>query len=160
MTEQKYGKYLRTIGFNVLNSIQDTEECMNDTLLKAWNAIPPARPDRLSSFLGKIMRHQAIDQYRHYQADKRFHLEVVLDELQTAIPSTIEDTVIIQETINDFLRNLKKENRMIFIRRYWFGDSIKNISTRYQISQSKVKTSLFRTRNELNHYLMEENTNE
>lgn len=156
MTLEVYYQYLLKIGMNILHSKEDAEECINDVMLKTWHAIPPNRPEKFSAFIGKLMRHRAIDQYRKYQSLKRKHLDVILDELQMAIPDNMEETLIFKDAINHFLASLKKEQRMIFVRRYWYGDSIKAIAKRYKLGQSKVKTSLFRSRQQLHLHLMEE----
>ena len=155
-TEQKYGRYCYSIAFRILCNEEDSEECVNDTYLRAWNAMPSHRPNMLSTFLGKITRNISINRYERYSAKKRGlgQIPLVLEELENCLPSNIkveqaiEETVLV-EVLNRFLSSLKAEKRKIFMQRYWYLSSIKEIAEEYRISASKVKMVLFRLRNDL-----------
>lgn len=162
-TAFKYGSRLKRIAFRILNSTSSAEECENDTYLEAWNRIPPSEPRTyLFPFLGRIIRHLAIDEYRKNLSQKRNALfsELTL-EMEQCIPgrNTAEeafDADALAGTINSYLSTLSEEQRGIFIRRYWFFDSILEISVRYGCSTGKVKTNLFRMREGLKKYLEKE----
>lgn len=155
-TAVKYGWYLQRISMNILRCVEDAQECVNDTYLKVWNSIPPERPDMFQSWIGRIARNVSFDRYKRDHAQKRGGkgFDILLSELEECIPcqtygneeSSDEEIV---EIINLFLRELKKENRMVFIRRYWYGDSVGEIAVRFSMKESKVKTSLYRSRNKL-----------
>ena len=153
-TKKQYGRLLLSISRGILRNEEDAEECENDTYLKAWNTIPPKRPDKLSAFLAKIVRNLSLDRYDAMHAEKRGGGEVplLLDELaeviadETAFPT---DTEGLSEVLNAFLGRLKPDARTIFLRRYWFGDSVQEISARSGFGESKIKMSLLRTRQSL-----------
>lgn len=162
-TDGKYGSYCKSIVHNILQNREDTEECVNDTWLHTWNAIPTERPYEFRTWLGRIARNLAFDRYRKITAKKRGgrEMDVLMSELEDCIPSAqtvekeIEDAEL-ASLINRFLEQQKKENRMIFVRRYYYSDSVKQIAEQFGISESKVKSSLFRTRNGLREYLEKE----
>lgn len=153
-TQTRYGALLMSIALNLTGSRSDAEECENDTYLRAWNAIPPTRPASLSAWLSKVCRRLALDRWRSQQAQKNGggQTPVLLDELSECIadPASLpdQDSDLSQE-LNRFLRGLNKDARIIFLRRYWYGDSIADISRAYGYSQGKVKMSLSRTRTAL-----------
>lgn len=162
-TDKKYGNYCRKISYNILYNIEDSEECVNDTYLNAWNAIPDDRPEIFSAYLAKITRNLSINLYNRKRTKKRGsgEVEVVLNELENIIPdkNNVEKEIeskLITEKLNEFLWSLKKEHRIIFVRRYWYVDSIVEISKRMLISESKIKSILFRTRIKLKDYLEKE----
>lgn len=162
-TKKKYGEYCFSIAYRILNNREDAEECENDTYLDAWNSIPPHKPSKLAIFLGKITRRISIDRYRHNTAQKRGgdQVTLALDELLDCIPDSksIDDELEnkeLAEKINFFLRGLGNEERSIFIRRYWYVHAVKDISKSMGISESKVKTTLLRTRKKLLVYLERE----
>ena len=162
-TAAKYGKYCHTIAFNILHNFEDSEECVNDTYWKAWGIIPPRRPKRLAAFLGRITRNLSLDVYRHYTADKRScgELAIALDELGDCVSSTGSmedhaDEMVLVNTLNRFLTSLSAEHRKIFMRRYWYVCSVKEIADDYGITESKVKMSLLRSRNQLKAVLEKE----
>ncbi|MBR2894867.1 MAG: sigma-70 family RNA polymerase sigma factor [Oscillospiraceae bacterium] len=162
-TADKYGKYCHTISYNILNSEQDAEECVNDTWLGAWKSMPPQRPRYLAAYLGKIVRNCSLDRFRMYTAEKRRggQAEIALSELKECIPSsvTIEQIVdehMLADSINRFLYAQPQQKRNIFIRRYWYLNSIREIAVGYGISESKVTSQLFRIRKELKRHLEEE----
>lgn len=158
-TDMKYGNYCRSIVYHILYDQEDTEECMNDTYLGAWNSMPQNRPERLLPYLGKIARNLALDRYDYRKAKKRnSEFDVLLSELEDCLISDkgVEEEYEAKELIeymNEFLRGLSQEKRMLFVRRYWFSDSIEELSGRFGISESKAKTTLFRIRKNLRKHL-------
>ncbi|MBQ6695482.1 MAG: sigma-70 family RNA polymerase sigma factor [Lachnospiraceae bacterium] len=160
-TSKKYGKLCRHIAMNIIGNFSDAEECENDTYVAVWNAIPPTRPQIFSAFISKIARNIALNRYEYNKAQKRNNqFDMVLSELEEclACKQTVEDAVEEKEVasvLDGFLEGLSKEKRVIFVRRYWYSDSVKEIAKRMQISESKVKTVLFRTRKELQEYLLQ-----
>ena len=160
-TKQKYSRYLHRVAHNVLQNPQDAEECVNDTYLRAWNAIPPHRPSRLSVFLGKIARRLALDRYAALTADKRGGgtTAAILEEWRDALPDTDGDPtedVAVRDALSRFLRQLPAEKRRTFIRRYWYGDTVAAIAADSHSTESRVKMTLSRTRNELKTFLEKE----
>ena len=162
-TARKYGNYCYTVAFNVLNSIEDSKETVNDTYLELWNTIPPERPTVLSAFIGKITRRLAIGRWRKNTAVKRGggEFEVTLDELSECISdnANVEKIVegkLIVSTINEFLKKLPDTERNVFICRYWYADSVKSVAKQFGFSESKVKSMLMRTRTKLKQKLAEE----
>ena len=159
-----YGRYCRTIAFNILGDEEDVQECLNDTWLGAWNSIPPARPACLSAFLAKITRNLAISKYRAKYAKKRTgdRLSESLDELGECMPvsndnvSQAIDRRILAEAINGYLDTCSEKQRKIFVRRFFYFDSIAEISQMYGIGQSDVKVTLMRMRRSLQKILEEE----
>jgi RNA polymerase sigma-70 factor (ECF subfamily) len=159
-TQKKYGKYLHKIANNILYNDEDAEECVNDTYLSAWNAIPPHKPDVLSLFLGKLTRGHAIDQYRKSHAGKRIPSEFTtsIDELEECIPSTSDVEANLEakrlgEVISSFLREQSDEARNLFVGRYYYADSLKDVAAYYGMTETKAKMILFRTRQKLKEYL-------
>lgn len=162
-TSLKYGAYCRCIAYGILNNKEDAEECLNDTYLKAWNAMPPHRPNRLSAFLGKITRNLALDRFRQYNAAKRGagQTALVLSELEACIPVSdpvvqAADEMILIESINQFLYGLPKIKRKVFMLRYWYVVSIKEIALQTGMSSGRTASMLFRLRNELKIHLEKE----
>lgn len=162
-TQGKYGRMLRSIAYGILRSQEDAEECENDTYLRTWNTIPPKRPDVLSAFLSKIARNLSLDRYDEIHAQKRGSGEVpaLLDELAECVPdgnnpfAGVENAKL-TEQINHYLKELKPDARVIFMRRYWFGNSVQEIAEMTGFGQSKIKMSLLRTRKELKRALEKE----
>ncbi len=161
-TAVKYGKYCHTVSYNILQNKEDVEECVNDTYLAAWNSIPPKKPERLSTFLGKLARNLSINRYRQYNAEKRklTQTAIALSELEECIAESggeeIADEMALTKAINDFLLAQPKLKRNIFIRRYWYVMPIKDISSAYGISEGKIASMLFRMRTELKKHLEKE----
>lgn len=162
-TERKYGRYLSKIAYNILFDTEDSSECVNDTYMKAWNSIPPQKPNVLSTYLGKITRRLAIDVFRKKHSEKRGKSEYALSlsELDECIPSGASpekefEQKALGESINRFLQNLGKENRDIFVCRYFYADSVKEIASFLGTSESKIKSSLFRSRKALKERLEKE----
>ncbi|MCL1829291.1 MAG: sigma-70 family RNA polymerase sigma factor [Oscillospiraceae bacterium] len=162
-TAKKYGNYCFAIANNILQNNEDAEECVNDTYLKAWDSIPPQRPCIFSSFLGKITRNLSLNKYKERKTKKRGGGEIALlfSELEDCIPSNsnveseYESTQVI-EIINSCLMSTDGESRIIFVRRYWYADTVKTIAARFRMSESKVKSMLFRTRKTLKTFLEKE----
>ena len=163
-TDLKFGRYCLTIAYNILHNNEDSEECKNDTYIKAWNAIPPKKPENFRAYLGKIARNIALNMYEYMHRKKRDvnSTEAILDELSECIPdpgSDVEkaaESMIIRDSINDFLGTLSADNRKIFVRRYWYASPIEEIAQEYGFSVSKVKTCLMRTRSKLKKHLESE----
>lgn len=160
-TQDKYGKLIFSIANNILDSRSDSEECVNDTYLGVWNSIPPERPKNFVAYISKIARNLSLKRLEYLSRDKRAkNLTVSLCELEDVLcDSDIKDGVSdgkISMLISSFLHTQSKEKRVIFIRRYYYFDSIEDISKKYSISQSKVKSMLFHTRRKLKEFLIEE----
>lgn len=160
-TQNKYGTYCFSIAYHILHDQEDSDECVNDTWMRAWNSIPPNRPDYLNIFLGTITRNLSFDRYKKKKAAKRGSgdLGVCLDELEECIPDTgssTEDAVEaaeLQRMINEFLKTLPEKDCNVFLRRYWYSEEYAEIADRYGMNLNSVKTTLFRTRGKLKAYL-------
>ncbi len=162
-SSDKYGSYCHTVAYNILHNDEDAEECVNDTWLGAWRSIPPHRPERLSTYFGRITRNLSLDRYKKYSAEKRGNGQtaIALSELEECIPdsSSVEqefEEKLLVKAINDFLYSQPEQKRNIFIRRYWCLFSVKDIATAYNISESKVASILLRMRNGLKTHLEKE----
>ena len=160
-TGKKYGSYCRSIAFNILHSHEDTEECVSDTYLHTWNTIPPTKPVHFFAYLAKICRHLAFDRLDWNNAAKRKAEVVALtQEMEECIPGQWQETDVrsaeISRLVGSFLWKQTADNRMIFVRRYWYGDSVSEIALRYEISQNAVMMRLSRTRSKLAAYLKKE----
>jgi RNA polymerase sigma factor (sigma-70 family) len=155
-TAKKYSRYCHLISFNILHNTEDAEECVNDTYLNAWNAIPPKRPNCLATFLGKITRNLSLDKFKKHSAQKRGHgqMDLALSELDEVLPSAtgVEQAIDEKELVkllDEFLGGLPQQKRIMFVQRYWYLMPIKAIAEQLSMSESKVKSALFRIRNEL-----------
>ncbi|MCR5153494.1 MAG: RNA polymerase sigma factor [Lachnospiraceae bacterium] len=162
-TKAKYGRLCASIARHILPDERDVEECVEDTWIRAWNAIPPQEPRSLSAFLSTITRNLALDKHSYNYAEIRNSgITEAFDELEDVLSFTEkgferkEETMGFSEFINRFLRKQSKDNRIIFVRRYWYGDSVNEIAEDLKMSESKVKTSLFRTRNRLREAMIKE----
>lgn len=160
-TRKKYGRKLLYVIRNILSCNQDVEECENDTYFGAWNAMPDARPASLPAFLCRIAKNLALKKYNYLSADKRNgSVEIAFDELEGVIGrQAVEHEIIAKQTaeaINKFLGKKKPLHRKIFVRRYYFYESASNIAVYYGLSQSAVKSVLFRLRRDLKKYLEKE----
>lgn len=162
-TDLKYGKYCRAVAKSILVSREDCEECLSDTYLRAWNAMPPQRPKSLSAFLGRITRNLALDRFRHLSAEKRAAGECALaiDELGECVSSPesterIIDEMALARILDGFLRSLSAGHRKIFMQRYWYMRSVREIATDLAVSESRVKMSLHRSRRALKELLEKE----
>ena len=158
----KYGNRCMQVAWNVLNNRLDAEECVNDAYLAAWNTIPPQKPNPLLAYVCRIVRNLSIKRYHANNAQKRnSHYDVALDELGAYIQTkdTVENELAVKEladAINHFLGTLSKENRMMFVRRYWFADSIADIAVMFGTSSKIVSLHLLRVRKGLKKYLEKE----
>lgn len=156
----KYGGYCYTVAYHVLHSHEDADECVNDTWNSAWHAIPPERPTRLRAFLARITRNIAIDRYRRDSAQKRSaEVESAIDEYWECVPNgdaPIGDEVVLRQAINGFLASLDARTRVIFMRRYWYSMSVKDIAQGMRLSQDHVSVILHRTRSKFRDYLTKE----
>ena len=160
-TEIKYGKMLVGISTALVPSAEDAEECVNDTYVAAWDSMPDERPVYLGAFLSKIVRRISIDRYRRAHSQKRGGMDIFTEELCECIPAEADlqteyDNRRLAELLNVFLRSLDEEKRVIFVRRYYFSDSISEIADALEMSEGKIKTVLHRTRKELRNYLERE----
>lgn len=162
-TETKYGGYLYKIAFSVLKDNSDSEESVNDTYLAAWNSIPPNKPSVLSTYLSKIVRRISVDIFRRKNSKKRIASQYALS--LSELEEVVRDKGNMEEdmenkalglAINDFLRTLSKESRVLFVSRYYFCDSLKDAAKNLGITEGKAKTTLFRTRQKLRVYLLKE----
>lgn len=156
---EKYGKVCLSLSFNILSNKQDAEECVNDSYLGVWNSIPPYQPENLSAFLYKIVRNVSIARFHKNTAKKRnSYYDIAISELEETLQDekTIEaeaDSKFLTKTIEGFLETLSKENRVIFIRRYWFCDSYEVIAERVGMTEKNVSVRLTRLRKQLKNYL-------
>lgn len=163
VTADKYGSYCSSIARNILGSCEDAEECVNDTYLNAWNAMPPHRPRILSAFLGKIVRNLSFNRYQYNTAEKRGgkELPAVLDELSDLVSGKedVEKEISRKELVNaidTFLDRLPAAQRSIFISRYWYTDSVSEIAKRHGMKVGAVSMTLNRLRLKLHNYLLRE----
>ena len=161
-TESKYGSHCKGIALNILQNMQDAEECVNDTWLRTWNSIPPAKPAVLKTYVGKITRNLAIDRYRTEHREKRGcgEVAVAFDEISeiTASDYLVDDELREKEFVsllNAFLYAQPERQRNIFVRRYYYTDSVPDIAKRFGTSQANVLKILSRTRKKLKEYLDE-----
>ncbi len=161
-TADKYGRYCASIARNILGNREDAEECVNDTYLNAWNAIPPHRPGILSAFLGKITRNLSFNRYQYNTADKRGGGETaaVLEELLDIVsdgegPEQAMEYRELVKAIDSFLAGLPAQKRHIFVCRYWYFDSVSGIAAQFQMTGNNVSVTLNRIRAQLRDYLME-----
>ena len=159
-TSAKYGAYCSKIALNILGDPEDAGECMNDTLLRTWNSIPPNKPENLKAYLGKIARNLAIDRYDNMSAEKRGggQYALALEEMSECIADEMSsaDNTELSSIIDSFLEKQDKDKRIIFVKRYFYMDPVKEIAKAMSISESKVKTTLFRLRNSLKEELKKE----
>lgn len=159
--DEKYRSYCYSISYNILHNRQDAEECVNDAYMKAWNAIPPNRPQVLSVFLGRIVRNLSFNRYQYLRADKRGggEVDIVLDELAEclAAPQSVEGDMDRKElllAINTFLEALAPQQRNLFVRRYWYADQVKEIAGRFGMTENHVSVTLSRLRRKLHDNLL------
>lgn len=161
LAEEAYGPLCRTIARNVLKDEEDVAECVNDVWHSLWNAIPPERPVCLRAYIARITRNLALKHINKQNAAKRQAVTVSFEELGECVPAnmTVEDAVAGRELsrlLDAFLDTLDTESRNLFLRRYYFFDSVSALAKMFGYSQSKVKTKLFRIRKQLKDYLAKE----
>ena len=162
-SDEKYGRYLTGIAFHILADLEDSKESVNDTYLKAWNSMPPHKPDILSAYLGKITRQTSIDAYRKRGSQKRrgSQYALSLSELEECVsggesPEREAEAALLADSINAFLRLLPSETRHAFIGRYYFMDSTREVAAYCGMSESKLKSVLYRARQKLKEHLEKE----
>ena len=159
--DRKYGKICRSLSYHIVNDRQDAEECVNDAYLGAWNAIPPARPCPLLAYLCKIVRNISLNLYHRKEAAKRRgSYTIAMEEIEACLadPNTVETAIDARELahiLEDFLKTLTVDNRVIFLRRYWFADSCRDIAGRVGLSEKNVSVRLVRIRQKLKDHLRE-----
>ena len=162
-SQRKYAGYCRSIAYAVLNSREDADECVNSAFLRAWEAIPPARPAVLSAFLGKITRNLALNRLKQADAQKRGggQVPLLLAELEDCLPGgqTVEaaaDDRALARAIDGFLAGLPASRRRLFVRRYWYMQPIREMAEQAGASESRIKSQLFRLRKQLKAHLEKE----
>lgn len=155
----KYGGICRKIAFNILNNLEDTEECVNDTYLGVWNSVPPQKPNPLVTYVCKIARNVSLKKYRYNTAKRRngFY-DVSLSELEDCIPNATQDSRScsdedLSRIIGDFLDSLDKKSRVMFVKRYWYAESIKEISEEFGKTENYISVKLLRIRGKMKTYL-------
>lgn len=161
-TDKKYGNYCFTIANNILNSKEDSDECVNDTWLRTWNVIPPKKPDRFKIFLAKITRNLSFDKYKSKHAAKRSgEMLYILDELSECISdrNTTDDEVdmkLLSESINSFLKANSERDRAVFLKRYFYAMPVAEIADKMNITANNASAILSRLRNKLREHLTKE----
>ena len=154
----KHGRLCRKVAHNILNNEADAEECVNDAYLAVWNAIPPEKPKSLSAFVLRIVRNISTARYHYLSAEKRNSFyDVALDELADCIPSDEtgvgESEKMLSEALNDFLGTLSEDDSMMFVKRYWYSESVQRIAADFQATSHYVSVRLFRIREKLRKFL-------
>ena len=160
-TDTKYGRMLKGISLSFVEVIEDAEECLNDTYLAAWQSMPSERPVYLGAFLSRIIRGLSIDRYRARHSKKRCGVAALCEELTECIPDSTNveteyDNSRLAEALSSFISALDETKRYVFIRRYYYSDSIETIAKTLNSGAGKIKSILHRTRNELRKYLERE----
>ena len=160
-TDRKYGRYCYSIANHILSSPSDAEESVNDTYAEVWKSIPPRRPKYFFAFLASICRHLSLNRVDWKQAAKRRAQVVPLtEEMENCIPDAVHERQMeakeLGRLLDLFLEGLPKDSRLIFLRRYWYVDSVSEIAARYGMTESKVKMQLSRTKEKLRSFLEQE----
>ena len=155
---EKYGKLSFQIACNILNNSQDAEECVSDAYLGVWNSVPPQNPDPLRAYLCRIVRNLALKKLRANSALKRgSQFEISLSELEHCIPNNSLDEQLsaneLTAQINAFLSTLRRDDRVLFVRRYWFAESLSSLAADFGITQHNASVRLSRIRAKLRKYL-------
>lgn len=157
---RKYGKYCYYIAYRILRDNAEAYDCVDETYLSAWRTIPPERPAVLSHFLGRITRNAAINRYDYNSAKKRSGgIALAIDELYECIPdgkAPVDEEIALKNSINTFLASLPKKERIIFMQRYWYAETVKEIASAMSLTESAVKVSLFRTRQKFKAHLVKD----
>ena len=160
-TQRKYGGLCQTIANNILGNPQDAEECVNDAYLKVWNSIPPERPESLLGFLSRVVRNISLDKYRFNRAEKRSRgADIMFSELEEclsdeSVAALNEDEGIV-DAINRFLKTLDQENRILFVRRYYYMDGNETLAKTFGMNDNTIRQRLFRMRENLKKFLEKE----
>ena len=156
-TKKKYGKLLNHIAYSILRSFHDSEECVDDTYMKAWQTMPPERPSFLSAFLAKITRNLSINRYNQNKSRNRMLTsDKVFEEIAECVPDTtapISDDIALKDAINSFLESLGETSRKIFVKRYFYMMTVREIALDMKTTVSNVKVSLMRTREKFKAHL-------
>ncbi len=157
---EAYGQYCRQVARNILPNVSDADDCASDAYMHAWYHIPPDKPKSLLAYLARITRNLALDIYRREHSKKRMsHTEVLLSEVEEMLPDTASsdptDRIALTDALNAFLATLPTLARKVFVRRYFYADTVRAIAREYGVSEASVKVSLHRTRNSLKTYLKE-----
>lgn len=161
-TSQKYGPYCRAIAWNILGNREDAEECVSDTWHHAWNAMPPQRPNKLPPFLGRIVRNLSISRWRRERARKRYSgMELLLSELEDCLPAPQDvegalEAKELTESVERWLEGLERDDRVLFLRRYWYGDEVKALARRRGVRPNQAAKRLQRLRERLRRHLEQE----
>ena len=158
-TKAKYGWYCTSIAYQILSSVEDSEECVSDAYWKTWSSIPPNRPEDLRSYIGKITRNLALNRIKAGSTKKRGEVPLVLEELEVASLDTVEnemDRKLLSEAITRFLRTLPQEKRRVFVLRYWYFESLAMIARETGWKENRLKVELYRLRKKLAAYLEKE----
>ncbi|MCF0123415.1 MAG: sigma-70 family RNA polymerase sigma factor [Ruminiclostridium sp.] len=154
-TEKKYNAYCFRIAKNILSSQEDAEECVNDTWVTAWNKIPPTIPTSLKAFLGKLVRDLSLSRYRENHAKKRYHgMDAILEELEECIPADLDvqknlERQELSEHINDWLSTLPREDRVLFVKRYYYGETVKSLAALQGCTENQMAQRMRKLRNNL-----------
>jgi len=160
--DERYGPYCNRIAMNILSNREDCEECVNDTWLRAWNSMPPQRPDSLAAFFGRIVRNLSISRYRLNHAQKRHTgIMVLLSELEDCVasgstPEQVVENKLLAEAISNWLVSLSKDDRALFVRRYWFGDALRTLARECGVTQNQMAQRMLRLRKRLKVVLEQE----
>lgn len=161
-TDSKYGPFCRAVAMNILSIREDAEECVNDTWHAAWNRMPPDLPQSLKAFLGRITRNLSISRFRANHAQKRYDgMEILLSELDDCVPDArgVEDAVDVNrlsELISRWLDGLSIGDCTLFVRRYWYGDAVKDLARKWNCPPNKMAQRMFNLRRELKTFLEKE----
>ena len=162
-TAKKYGGLCRYIARSILDSPEDAEECVNDTLMRAWESIPPNRPDNLAAFIGRLARNSALNRAVFNSAKKRGgDGDMIAEEIsELSIPSSqsgeaIDDALALRDAVNSFLASLPGDQRILFVRRYWYMSTLGDIARDYGLPLGTVKSTLSRLRKRLKNHLIKE----
>lgn len=161
-TDRAYGRYFHSIARGILCDSEDAKEIVNDTYLKAWNSIPPEKPRDLKAFIGRITRQLSLNRLKYNTAKKRNGMQyaLVLEELEECVADSGSqsdvDSIVLRDSLNGFLRSLPIESRRVFIKRYWYMQSVSEIASALGMSESRVKSMLMRARQRLKVHLNKE----
>lgn len=161
-TDRKYGPFCRAIALNILSVREDAEECVNDTWHAAWNRMPPDRPQSLKAFLGRITRNLSVSRFRAGRAQKRYDgMEILLSELDDCVPDKrdveqIADEHRLSDLISQWLENLPVDDSTLFVRRYWYGDAVKELARKWSCTPNQMAQRMLGLRRDLKAFLEKE----
>lgn len=159
---EKYGKVCKSVAENILNNQRDSEECVNDAFLAVWNTIPPQHPEHLLSYVCRIVRNLAVKKFHANTAQKRNSIyDVALDEIKECFPSSVSvedeiEAIEVSRAIDRFLESMDKQNRILFVRRYFYSDSVEELAELFRTSKHNISVRLSRIRKNLKKYLIKE----